>query len=190
MNRSKLTMANPEVLVTTDPITHVNREDIQWLKTKAAENPRQRIRLCAHISVDDAVHEMLIVHTKITYNQPHKHPNKSESYHLIEGELDIVIFDEAGEVLETVRMGEYASDARFYWRLSESHYHMVIPRSEVVVFHEITSGPFDRATSFVPAPWSPEDEETADQERFLARVEERLRLFKISGEDNGQTNSK
>ena len=177
MSELNFTEINPEVLVTSDPITYISQKDIQWLKTKAADNPRKRIRLCAHLSVEDAVHEMLIVHTEITYNQPHKHPNKSESFHLIEGKLDIVVFDEAGEILETVNMGEYSTGAKFYWRLSESHYHMVIPRSDVVVFHEITSGPFDRATSFIPAPWSPEDEDLAGQERFTAQVEKRLRLI-------------
>ena len=183
----QFTEVSAEVLVTTEPITWVTREDIGLLKAKAAMNPRQRIRLCAHMNLDDSVHEMLIVHTKSNFNQPHKHPNKSESFHIIEGELDIVIFDDAGQILETITLGEYSTDARFYWRLSESNYHMVIPRSDVVVFHEITSGPFDRATSFVPAPWSPEDQDNAGQEMFMAQLEERLRLIEISNETDSKS---
>ena len=165
---------NEEVLYTRDAITQVDREGIEYLKAKALGNKRERVRLCAHLGVEDDVHEMLIVHTKGTYIRPHKHPNKSESFHIIEGDLDIVIFDDLGEVLKRIRMGEYASGARFFWRLSESYYHTVIPRSDIVVFHETTSGPFDRVTSNVGAPWSPEEDESQAQSRFMAQLDQRI----------------
>ena len=69
---------------------------------KALGNTRERVRLCTHQSVEDAVHEMLIVHIKGTYIRPHKHPNKSESFHIIEGNLDVVVFDDAGDLLEVI----------------------------------------------------------------------------------------
>ena len=169
----RATKINEEVFVTNDSIAKVSKEDIQWLKGKAAGNARERVRLCAHLSIDDAVHEMLIVHTKGTYIRPHKHPNKSESFHMIEGDLDIVVFDEDGKVLELIEMGEYSSGSRFYWRLSESFYHTVIPKSDVVVFHETTSGPFERATSNVPAPWSPAEEDVSAHDRYMTQLREK-----------------
>lgn len=168
------TEVNEEVFVTLDPITRVDRSDIEWLKEKAAGNIRERARLCAHLSVDDAVHEMLIVHTKDTYIRPHKHPGKSESFHIIEGALDIVVFDDSGEVLDLIAMAEYSTGSRFYWRLSKSHFHMVIPKSNVVVFHETTGGPFDRSTSNVAASWSPGEDDAAGQAIFLAQLAEKL----------------
>ena len=174
MRDIRVTEINEEVLVTIDSIAKVTKDDIQWLKAKAAGNVRERVRLCAHRSTEDAVHEMLIVHTKGTYIRPHKHPNKSESFHIIEGDLDIVVFDEDGKVLELIEMGEYSSGCRFFWRLSESYYHTVIPRSDFVVFHETTSGPFVRATDNLPAPWSPAEDDLPAQERYMTQLQDML----------------
>ena len=174
MKDIRVTEINEEVLVTLDSIAKVTREDIQWLKAKAAGNARERVRLCAHRSIEDAVHEMLIVHTKETYIRPHKHPNKSESFHIIEGSLDIVVFDDGGEVSDVIKMGEYSSGSQFYWRLSESNFHTVIPRSDFVVFHETTSGPFERATSNLPASWSPAEDNLPAQARYMSQLQERL----------------
>jgi len=153
------TEINEEVFTTSDSIAKVSKKDIEWLKAKALGNSRERVRLCAHQRVEDAVHEMLIVHTKGTYIRPHMHPNKSESFHIIEGALDILVFDDFGAIIEVVNMGEYSSGDQFFWRLSESYFHTVIPRSDLVIFHETTSGPFVRETSNVPASWSPVEDE-------------------------------
>lgn len=171
-----VTEIHEEILYTLDDITQVSKDDIEWLKAKALGNKRERVRLCAHRDLQDAVHEMLIVHTKGTYIRPHRHPNKSESFHIIEGSLDIVIFDESGEVTDVINMGEYSTGARFFWRLSESYFHAVIPRSDIVVFHETTSGPFVRATSNVPAPWSPEEDNPVSTGEYIARLNKLILL--------------
>lgn len=168
------TEINEEVLVTTDSIAEVTKDDIQWLKEKALTNKRERIRLCAHLSTENAVHEMLIVHTKGTYIPPHKHPGKSESFHMIEGDLDIVVFDDQGDIFQVITMGEYSTGARFFWRLSESNYHMVIPRSDIIVFHETTAGPFVLETSKNLAPWAPSEADEPAQAVYSAQIEQRL----------------
>ena len=94
-----------EVFVTERDITTVGPQEIAALKAIAASNPRKRARLCAHPGVGDRLHEMLIVHVGRPYVAPHKHPNKSESYHMIEGRLAIVVFDDRGTAVETTRMG-------------------------------------------------------------------------------------
>lgn len=165
------TKVNDEVYVTQDDIAKVDRSDIEWLKAQAAKNTRERVRLCTHLDTNDAVHEMLIVHTKGTYVRPHKHPGKTESFHLIEGSLDIVIFHDSGEIMEHIQMGDFTTGNRFFWRLSSSFYHTVIPRSDTVVFHETTSGPFDPATSKLDASWSPEDGQNDAIERYLNDLE-------------------
>jgi cupin fold WbuC family metalloprotein len=170
MSAPNLRVESDEVLYTLDAVTKVGKDDIQSLKSRALGNVRERARLCTHLSVDDSVHEMLIVHTRGTYIPPHKHLGKSESFHIVEGRLDIVIFDDAGNVVEIVEMGEYASGATFFWRISESSYHSVIPRTDIVVFHETTKGPFKRE-DFVHAPWAPKEDEEAAVRRYIAQLE-------------------
>src|SRR5262249_21547916 len=106
---------NQEVLVAQGPIVRVDRTDIEPLKIQAARNERRRMRLCAHEAPDDRLHEMLIVLRKAVYVRPHKHTNKTESFHIMEGRGDVVVFDEAGKITEVIRMGDYLSGRTFYY---------------------------------------------------------------------------
>ena len=160
------TKLNDEVYVTDGDVTLVTAEDIATLKNSAAGNERKKARLCAHGDVSDRLHEMLIVHVGGAYVPPHKHPGKSESFHIIEGRLKVFLFDNDGNRIQTVQMGELASGETFFYRLSSETYHSVLPESEYVVFHEVTNGPFDR-NDMVIAPWAPPDDDTEAQARFI-----------------------
>lgn len=158
-----------EVLFSDEPVIKVGRAEIEWLKDQAKLNSRKRIRLCAHRDVDDKLHEMLIVHTNETYVAPHKHLTKNESFHVVEGCADVVIFDDSGNVVEVIRMGDYSSDRIFYYRISERCYHTLLIRSKFLVFHETANGPFKRADT-VLAPWAPDDGDSAAQNQFMERI--------------------
>jgi cupin fold WbuC family metalloprotein len=113
----RFSAVSEEVLYTTEPITSVSRSDIALLKSMAMKNTRKRIRLCAHPDTDDPLHEMIIVHARGAYIRPHKHPGKSESFHIIEGRLKVVIFEEDGGIRDVLRMGK-SGDQILYYRLS------------------------------------------------------------------------
>ena len=147
----------------------MTRHDVEQLQTLAAGTARHRVRLCAHQDTADALHEMLIVLDSATYVRPHRHPGKSESFHMIAGALRVVIFREDGEVADVIRMGDYASGRPFYYRLAEPAYHTVLPERERVVFHETTNGPFRREdTEF--APWAPAEENAEAARLYLHRL--------------------
>lgn len=168
---------NDEVLVALDPITRIGPTEIQLLKERALQNPRRRIRICAHKSTDDLLHEMLIVHTKDTYVRPHRHFNKSESFHVIEGIVDVIVFDETGKVVEVIDMGDRGSGRAFYYRIDTPVYHTLIIRSDVLVFHETTRGPFRREdTAF--ASWAPEDGDLEGRRAFQSRLLEQFKLVR------------
>jgi cupin fold WbuC family metalloprotein len=163
-----------EVLYPNDQIVAVSANDIEDLKQKQKNTARKRIRLCAHQQVEDLLHEMLIVHTRDTYVRPHKHLGKSESYHAIDGCFDLAIFDEAGNVTRVFEVGPYSSGRNFYCRLPASLYHGLLIRSDIVVFHETTSGPFLRAqTEF--ASWSPAETEVDAGNAFMRRALQNLK---------------
>ena len=154
----KIKSFNKEVLFADDPVVRVDAFDIDGLKKKAKLNKRKRIRLCAHKGHEDSIHEMLIVHDKMCYVRPHKHLNKTESFHIIEGLADIVLFGEDGQINNVIPMGDYATGRKFFYRLPQSCYHTLLIRSEVLVFHEITNGPF-RPEDTVWALWAPEEKD-------------------------------
>ena len=107
---------NDEVLYPKESIVTVAAPDLDALKQMAKLNPRHRIRLCAHQTAKDEIHEMIIYHPKGTYVQPHKHIGKDESFHLICGEIDCVIFDNQSNVKQVFPMGDYSSGKTFYYR--------------------------------------------------------------------------
>ncbi len=150
----KFRKVNDEVFYADAPVVKITADTIAFLKARAAENSRRTARLCAHPDVDDGLHEMLIVHSRGACVPPHKHPGKSESFHVIEGRLKVVIFDDDGTKAEEITMGEVGSGLVFFYRLCEERYHTVIPETDWVVFHEVTNGPFDPAQT-VFAPWGP-----------------------------------
>lgn len=174
---------NEEVLFANDQVVKVGRQDIEFLKKRAACNRRKRIRLCTHKDIDDKLHEMLIVHTKDTYVRPHKHLNKSESFHVIEGSVDVVIFNEVGNVVEVIQMGDYSSGHRFYYRMSNSYYHTPLIRSDVLIFHEVTNGPFKRSDTIF-APWSPEENDSAAVKEFMEQMARAVDSFLFPREEH------
>jgi cupin fold WbuC family metalloprotein len=174
LNSEKHRRTHPEVLHSDEALTTVDRSDVSGLKTMARANARGRMRLCAHETPEDALHEMLIVHDRSVYVRPHKHPGKTESMHIVEGLVDVVLFDDEGKIERIVRMGDYASGHVFYYRMTTPVFHTLLIRSETVVFLETTSGPFDRSET-VFADWAPDDGEAAAS--FLAELTTRVSTF-------------
>jgi cupin fold WbuC family metalloprotein len=161
-------LAVEEVLFTEDSFLRLDRSDVRLLITMAVRNKRKRMRLCAHKNPNEKLQEMFIVHTKDTYVRPHKHTQKEESLHVLEGEADLLIFNEKGTVTEVFRLGDYGSGHLFYYRIPAGVYHSLRIQSEFFIFHESTTGPFIRSES-VPAPWSPDEEDRDAVLKFLAR---------------------
>ena len=170
---------NAEVLYSNGVLTTVDRSDIKYIERLSGYNHRKRMRLCVHSDQADPLHEMLIVHEKNTYVRPHKHTGKSESTHVIEGLVDVVLFDNGGKIERVISMGNYASGKFFYYRMAKPIYHMLIIRSEVLVFHETTNGPFDRANT-VFAPWAPEDVDENGVADFISELEKKINLIQLA----------
>lgn len=170
------TEINEEIFYSPDAISKVSRKDIDFLKAKAANNRRKRARLCCHKDTVDPLHEMLIVHVKGAYVRPHKHLGKSESFHIIEGKLKVIIFNEIGDISEVINMAEYNTGEKFYYRLSDAYFHTVVPESEFVVFHEVTNGPF-RKEDAIFAPWAPVEEALVEQKKYLVELNKQINKY-------------
>ena len=165
----KTTIFNNEVLYAEDSIVQIDSLDIAELKSKAKQNPRKRIRVCAHKDIEENIHEMLIVHEKSCYVRPHKHNDKTESFHIIEGKADVILFHEDGSIDQVIPMGEITTGLKFYYRLLPFRFHTLLIHSDVLVFHEITSGPF-RLEDTIFAPWSPEEVDEYNVSKYMAKI--------------------
>jgi cupin fold WbuC family metalloprotein len=158
-----------EVLYADERLPLVGSSDLTPLMEDARHTPRRRMRLCVHPDTGSALHEMFIASRREGYIRPHKHVEKAESLLLLEGSADLVLFSDEGRVLEVVGLGDYASGRPFYYRIQDSRYHTLLVNSEVVLYHEATSGPWARS-QMAYAPWSPADDDTAGQSALLHRI--------------------
>jgi cupin fold WbuC family metalloprotein len=172
---------SPEVYVAEGPLVKVSRGDIEFLKKQLGNAPRGRVRLCAHSNAEDPLHEMMIALSRWTYIRPHKHRGKSESFHVIEGRLEVVIFDEGGELRDVIELGESSSGRNFFYRMAEPEFHSLILRTDPVVIHETTNGPF-QAGDAIFAPWAPEEGGAGVD--YLRRLEDRVNEFLSSRTTN------
>jgi cupin fold WbuC family metalloprotein len=145
------------VFYNTYDVAEVTPEWYDKLKRHALDAKKKRARLCLHHSADDVLHEMIIVFHRDAVIRPHRHSGKTESYHMIFGELDIVLFDDDGQPTRIINMGDFASGKTLVYRLSRPIWHSVIIRSEYAAIHEVTNGPF-RVEESEFAPWSPEED--------------------------------
>ncbi len=162
-----------EVYYKVGSMVSLDKEAIAQMKVKGLKNERQRVRICTHNDVTSSVHEMMIVHTQGTYVRPHKHIQKSESFHVIEGCAILVLFDEAGSVVRMIELGDYASGKQFYYRLDEDYYHTLLITSPIIVFHETTKGPFNRDETVFPV-WAPEEKDMLLVQRFMGDLKKRV----------------
>ena len=168
---------NEEVYYTKNKVPTIGNKEIEMLKNLSKENKRRRCRICVHKDINEKLHEMFIIHEKGTYVRPHKHLNKSESMHIIEGSADVIIFDEKGNIRKIESLDNYRSGEKFFYRLDEPLYHTLNITSDVLIYHETTIGPFDRKDT-VFAPWSPEEKDEKGVKKFLEKIE------KITNYDN------
>lgn len=159
-----------EVFYAEGEIVTLRADDLDFLKSQAKSNPRKRARVCTHVDVSDRLHEMLIINLRETYVRPHKNNDKPKSFHVLEGLMDVVVFDDVGEAQSVTRLGPYGSGFPCYFRLHQTRYHTLRTVSDLVLFQETTIGPF-RPGDTVFAPWAPEDEKQEECARFLRQMD-------------------
>jgi len=170
-----LVQKSPEVFVAEGPIATIGPADIERLRQAVRETPKRRARINAHPGHDDALHEMIIAIEPSSYLRPHRHPGKSEAFHIIEGEVDIVVFRDDGAIDQIVSLGAKGSRHPFYYRMSETRFHTLIIRSDLLIVHEITNGPL-APEGTIYATFAPAEGDPAAA-AFQTRLVERAAAF-------------
>jgi glucose-6-phosphate isomerase len=91
---------------------------------------------------------------------------------VIEGSMTVFFFDDTGKVLRRIDMAaQGANGAHTYlYRLSNRIWHIPVPTSDFVVYHEVYCGPFSRDGDVEYAPFSPPEEAPAEVEKFVAEL--------------------
>lgn len=159
-----------EVIFNRDDIIKIDYKRISDLKVKAAQSPLKKVRLCLHKNISDTLHEMIIVICKGNYVRPHRHPNKTESFHIIDGAMTLIVFDNNGKIIDRVSMDDRKSGGCLLVKIEKDYCHMVIPLTDFVIFHETTTGPFTGIDDTVFPAWAPEDNDIAAINKFIGKI--------------------
>lgn len=164
------------VWLATDLVVKVDAAAIRKLVDAAGSLARKRARICTQRSNETPIHEMIIALGQETYVQPHMHPRKTESFHVIEGLCDLVLFDDKGEITEVIRMGDYPSGRVFFHRIADPIFHTLVIRSPMFVIHETTNGPFAPEET-VMAGWAPGEGDVEGAKKYMRELVERVDGF-------------
>ena len=150
-------------------IEFINYKHINFLKKKVKFVKNKRARICLHNNDKSKLQEMIIILAKDTYIRPHKHLNKSESLHVIEGSADAIFFDNKGNIIKKQRLGGKGKNTNFYYRISDSVFHTFKIRSKYFIFHESTQGPFMKNKTKY-ANWSPVENDRLNAKNFMKSI--------------------
>ena len=172
----RVTQKSPEVFVADGPISEIDEADLDLLRDAVKKTPKRRARINAHPDSGDALHEMLIAIEPGSYIRPHKHPAKSESFHIVEGEVDIVVFDDEGQIVRVVPLSARGGKGSFYYRMSQPYFHTLVIKSDLLIVHEITNGPF-KPEGTVFAHFAPADGDEQAASAYMDDVRRRAKSF-------------
>lgn len=150
------------------------KKDIKNLKNLAKNSENSRSRVCIHLSKNSKVQEMMVYAIKNSYMPPHKHPpGNSEAYHIIDGVLDLYIFNNKGKILKKIKLKSFNKnkDTTFYYRTSSGNFwHMPVVKSKECIFHEIYSGPFKKKHDVKFPSWAPKENEKLKIRNFFKKI--------------------
>ena len=111
-------------------------------------------RVCLHSDYTDTLQDMVLIQHSKNFYPPHKHVNRYDSYFVLKGCLGVVIFNKFGEIKKSYKLPKGA-----IYKTPKDQYHLTIPISKKVIYHEYRSGTFNRKTNCVYPRWNPKTEE-------------------------------
>jgi cupin fold WbuC family metalloprotein len=164
------------VFVAEGPIAIVGDAEIAQLEHAVHQSPLGRVRINLHPDGADALHEMFIAIRRDSYIRPHKHPGKSEAFHVVHGTVDIVVFEDDGAIRQVVPLGAEGPGRARYYRMSQPFFHTLVIRSELLVVHEITNGPFVPGGTLFGS-FAPPDDDADGTVAFRDRLAKRVAEF-------------
>lgn len=143
-------------------------EALRDLTRRATETARRRAHLNVHDTLDAPVQRLFIALEPDTYVRPHRHsqPDKWELFVVLDGALDVLIFDAQGGVARCIPLSAVAHRAV---EIAPNTWHSLICRQAGTLAFEVKQGPYTPTDDKDFAPWAP-DERSTDAAAYLQRL--------------------
>jgi cupin fold WbuC family metalloprotein len=134
------------------------------LAKSAAASPRRRMNHNFHSGPTDNPHRFLNVLLRGTYIRPHRHSNppKAETFLVLEGSAEVILFDDRGTVTARHRLGADSPEGRLWGvDIPAGVWHTILPRTSRAVCFEVKPGPWEPSTDKEFADWAPAEDDPA-----------------------------
>lgn len=148
----------------------IDRKLLDDVSNEAKSSPRLRKNYNFHSADAAPAHRLLNAVEPGSYIAPHRHldPNKDESFVVLRGKFGLVIFDDAGNVMQTQVMS--ADGAAYGVNIPYGTWHSIVSLEPGSVFFEAKAGPYLPFTPEEKAPWAPQEND-ADAQAYSVRLQ-------------------
>lgn len=153
----------------------IDRELILTLKEKFHTLKGKNLRVCLHNGPEADFHEMVILEGRDKYYRPHRHLTKGESCHIIEGELAFFVFKDDGSVAQQFRISD---GENLICRADVNQWHVVIPITEYIIYHEAKPGPFLGNDDSIYPDWAPDGSDVQSAFKYMQELLDSIRKIK------------
>mgnify|MGYP003334997895 CR=1 FL=1 len=136
------------------PLRTFGARDFSALSARAAAAERLRANLNVHTSLDANVQRLFIATEPGTYMRPHRHAesHKWEFFMVLRGRLDLLLFNDTGEVRERVTISPDTTPAV---EVPPGVFHAYVCMQSGTVGFEVKEGAYVPTPEHDYAPWSP-----------------------------------
>lgn len=150
----------------TAAIKTFSSADFTMLAEQAKAAPRRRANLNVHASTEANVQRLFIATEPDTYMRPHRHieSHKWEFFAVLRGRLDLLVFSDAGELMQRVVLSPTTTPAV---EIPPGVFHAYVCMQPGTIGLEVKEGAYLPTPERDFAPWSPA-ERSADVAGYLA----------------------
>ena len=147
-------------------IKTISAENLNTLTSKAAQAARLRAHQNVHENLNSPVQRLFIATEPATYMRPHRHAeaHKWEFFVVLEGQIDLLVFDDTGHLIQRIPMSRTTTRAV---EISPNTWHAYVCMQPGTLALEVKEGAYLPTAEHDFAPWAP-PENTAGVAEYLA----------------------
>lgn len=148
----------------------ITDEILNQVSDQALNNPRLRMNLNFHETLDEPIHRLLNALEPGTYLPPHRHlnPDKTETYIVIRGAITVAFFDDNGQITEKTELNP--AKGCYGVEIPAGTWHSLVVAEPGTVIFEVKEGPYAPLNEDNLASWAPDPKDIEGINKFFSKI--------------------